>query len=79
MVGSVKIVKISSYSENLPESNCMVKVAVKKSGWFRNDCIKTQVYENAIYEDGFVSLDGGNDYYLGFNFLFHKMKRKNIE
>ena len=69
------IIKTSSYSEKLPSNTCNVKVAVKVDGWNYNDAIKTDVYEDAIYESGFVSIDKGETFYLGFNFLFHKLKR----
>lgn len=69
------IIKVSSYTEELPNNNCNIKVAIKKENWDKNNAIKLDVYENAIYEDGFVSIDGGINYYLGYNFIFHKLKR----
>lgn len=69
------IIKVSSYTDKLPNINCTIKVAIKKENWNINDAIKLDVYENAIYEDGFVSIDGGINYYLGSNFIFHKLKR----
>lgn len=71
------IIKTQSYTENFPIDNCRVKVAIKRKDWKNNQSIKTEVYE-AIYEDGFVSIDGGKDYYLAGNFLFHKLKRTNL-
>jgi len=73
-----KIIKLSSYSENFPDESCTVKVAVKPITWEKekkNDSIRTFVYENADYEGGFVSIDGGKSYHLAYNFLFHKLKR----
>lgn len=69
------IIKTQSYTENFPSDNCNIKVAIKKKDWNINQSIKTVVYENSIYEDGFVSIDGGKNFYLGGNFLFHKLKR----
>lgn len=69
------IIKCSSYSENLPVDNCTVKVAVKNKDWKSNNSIKTEVYTDAIYDSGFVSIDDGKNFYLGANFLFHKLKR----
>lgn len=69
------IIKCSSYSENLPVDNCSVKVAVKKKNWKSNNSIKTEVYSDAIYDNGFVSIDNGENFYLGVNFIFHKLKR----
>jgi len=71
------IIKTQSYTENFPIDNCRVKVAIKIRNWKNNQSIKTEVYEEAIYEDGFVSIDG-KDYYLAGNFLFHKLKRTNL-
>ena len=73
------IIKTSSYTANFPEDSCKVKVAVKKHlDWSSRNSFKTQIFENAIYEGGFVSIDGDNNYYLGSNFLFHKLKRTKI-
>ena len=72
------IIKCSSYSENLPLNNCKVKVTVKKKDWNKNNSIKTEIFNNAIYDSGFVSIDGGKNFYLGGNFLFHKLKRTNF-
>lgn len=69
------IIKISSYTENFPINNCNVKVVIKEKSWNNNQSIKVKVYENGIYENGFVSVDGGKNFYLGGNFLFHKLKR----
>ena len=68
------VIKTSSYTDNFPTHNCNVKVAIKDKDWKNNDCIKTEVY-NGIYDSGFVSIDGGNNFYLGGNFIFHKLKR----
>lgn len=70
------IIKLSSYSSEFPSKNCNVKVAVKIEGWETQDAIKTEVYEDAIYEDGFVTIEKQS--YLAANFLFHKLKRKNF-
>lgn len=72
---SEKIIKTSSYTDKLPVDNCNVKVAIKNKNWNNNNAIKTEVYDNAIYDSGFVSIDGGKNFYLGANFLFHKLKR----
>lgn len=69
------IIKCSSYSESLPTNNCIVKVAIKKKEWANNNTIKTEVYNDAIYNNGFVSIDDGETFYLASNFLFHKLKR----
>ncbi|MCF7796066.1 hypothetical protein K9M42_03150 [Patescibacteria group bacterium] len=76
------IIKMQSYSENFPINNCIIKVAVKKKVWDVNkniknvnQAIKTEVYENAIYENGFVSVDSGKTFLLADNFIFHKLKR----
>lgn len=71
-----KIIKISSYTERLPKKDCKVKVAVKKNDWNKMNCIKTEIFENALYIGGFVSVDRGKNFYLAGNFLFHKLKRK---
>ena len=71
------IIKTQSYTDNFPISNCDVKVAVKTKDWNNNCAIKTDVY-NAIYDSGFVSIDGGKTYYLAVNFIFHKLKRNEI-
>lgn len=71
------IIKCASYTEKIPIDNCNIKVAIKKNDWNKNDVIKTEVYPNAIYQDGFVSIDGGDVFYLGSNFIFHKLKRIN--
>lgn len=70
-----KVIKTSSYTKNLPNHNCNVKVAIKTDDWDKNDTIKTKVYEDAIYDSGFVSIDGGDKFYIGGNFIFHKLKR----
>ena len=72
-------IKCSSYTDSFPTENCRVKVALKKDGWKNNDGIKTQTYTNAIYEYGFVSIDGGINFYLGVNFLYHKLKRNKLK
>jgi hypothetical protein len=70
-----KIIKTSSYTDSFPRKNYIIKVAIKTKNWNKNDSIKTTVYKDAIYDSGFVSLDGGKNYYIGGNFLFHKLKR----
>ena len=75
MEKDIKIIKTSSYTDNLPIHNGNIKVAIKLNNWDKTNAIKTRVFDNAIYCDGFVSIDGGDIYYLGFNFLFHKLKR----
>ena len=75
----VKVIKCSSYTEKLPINNCNIKVAVKNDEWCKNDTIKTEVFPNAIYNSGFVSIDSGKNFYLAGNFLFHKLKRKIVK
>ncbi|WP_338761795.1 hypothetical protein WAF17_16215 [Bernardetia sp. ABR2-2B] len=70
-----QIIKLQSYTSKLPKTNCTIKVAVKVTDFHKNDCLKTQVFTDAIYEDGFVSIDGGKDFHLAHQFLFHKLKR----
>ena len=72
------IIKTQSYTNKFPKSNCIVKIALKKQDWNKDSQFKTQVVEEAIYEDGFVSLDGGKSYALASNFLFHKLKRSKL-
>lgn len=69
------IIKLSSYTETFPMANCNVKVAIKTENWNNNKSIKTEVFGSAIYDSGFVSIDGGEKFYMAGNFLFHKMKR----
>lgn len=75
-------IKISSYTTAYPKEKCKVKVAVKTkeilSSTNPKDNFKTDIYEDAIYEPGFVSLDGGKSFYLASNFIFHKLKRQII-
>lgn len=70
-----QIIKLQSYTAELPKENCTIKVAVKVTDYFKNNCLKTQVFTDAIYEDGFISIDGGKNFYLPHKFLFHKLKR----
>lgn len=73
------VIKLSSYTESIPNTNCNIKVAIKLDDFEKfkgNSQFATQVIENALYEDGFVSIDGGKSYFLASNFLFHKLKRK---
>lgn len=71
----MKTIKTSSYTDSFPTKSCNVKVAIKSKDWKHNDCIKSEVYENSIYDSGFVSVDGGKNFYLAGNFIFHKLKR----
>lgn len=83
--GYKHIVNLASYTMNMPEGKWKIKVAIQPSNpiwlrnnpnWFTNNVsMKLEVFEDALYEDGFVSLDGGKNYFLGTNFLFHKLKR----
>jgi len=73
------IIKTSSYTETFPESSCKVKVAIRAVGWDKNDCFKTYVYEDAIYDGGFVTIPEKKQSYLAFNFLFHKLKREDLK
>ena len=68
------VIKTSSYTDNFPKNNCIVKVAVKPKNWKNNDVIKAEVFEDAIYEDGFVTIDTNS--YMAGAFIFHKLKRK---
>jgi len=69
-------VKLSSYTRSAPKRNCRIKVAGVPKKWNGVDqVIKTTVFENAEYKDGFVSVDGGKNWYLPHNFFFHKVKR----
>ena len=71
-----QIIKTSSYTASFPHNwSETIKVAVKVKNWNKNECIETEVFENAIYDQGFVSVDGGKSFYLAGNFLFHKLKR----
>lgn len=81
------MIKFSSYTENFPKENCVVKVAIKPNEvfqkynpkWFSdNSGMKMFVCEEAIYEDGFVTLQDGYSY-LATNFLFHKLKRSQLK
>lgn len=71
------LIKTASYTANLPKNTCKVKVAVKQVGWQKQDVIKTEVFENATYDSGMVSIDG-EGYYLASIFIFHKLKRNKI-
>ena len=73
------IIHKSSYTDNFPKNKCTIKVAVKQEGYQNNDAFDTEVFDNAIYDSGFVSIDGGDIFYLAYNFMFHKLKRKYIK
>ena len=61
----MNIIKTQSYTDNFPITNCNVKVAVKVKDWNNNDSVKTDVYSDAIYDSGFVSIDGGKNFFCG--------------
>lgn len=42
----------------------------------KNESIKTTVFEDAIYDSGFVTIPNGT--FLATNFLFHKLKRNKV-
>lgn len=71
------IIKTASYTANLPKNSCKVKVAIKQVGWEKQGMVKTEVFENATYESGFVTIND-KEYYLASLFIFHKLKRNKI-
>ena len=72
------IIKTSSYTESFPEVSMKLKVAYKTPNWNTTEAIKTLTFEDALYDGGFVSINGGKSYALAYNFLFHKLKREAI-
>ena len=73
-----QVIRLSSYTRSCPKRRCKIKVAGVPKGWNGIDeAIKTTVFENAEYNAGFVSVDGGKNWYLAGNFFFHKVKRGN--
>ena len=44
-----QIIKMQSYTSEFPKEKCILKVAVKTQGSYLQDCIKTQIFEEAIY------------------------------
>lgn len=71
-----EIINLQSYTAKFPTENCKIKVALKVDNFDKNESVKTTVYEDAIYDSGFITIPGGT--FLATNFLFHKLKRKNI-
>lgn len=64
-----------TYTANFPKCDwCKVKVAVKPRNWEPSTAFRAGVITDAIYDSGFVSIDGGKTWILGSNFLFHKLK-----
>ena len=75
-------INLQSYTARFPNDACMVKVAIKPKNWNQlqpTDSCKAVVLEGAMYDTGFVSLDGGQDWHLAGNFIFHKLKRNKVK
>ena len=71
-----KVIRLSSYTRSSPKRRCKVKVAGVPRDWNGVDeVIKATVFENAEYNSGFVSVDGGKSWYLAGNFFFHRVRR----
>lgn len=66
------IIQETSYSPKAPLKNCRIKVAIKKYDRDKKERLNTEVYENALYQDGFVSLDNGVSFASASSFLFER-------
>ena len=71
-----KVIRLSSYTRSYHKRRRKIKVAGIPRDWNGVDeVIKATVFENAEYNSGFVSVDGGKSWYLAGNFFFHRVRR----